>query len=262
MTPSNPRITRALALLISAGAAALVAAPVGAQTLDSALGAQGEADRAAAASQKRINEIRDRTQDASSRYASAVADAESLEKYNAQLDKQVAAQREEMASIEKQLIDIETTNREVQPLMQRMVDTLERFVALDVPFLQEEREARVKSLQEMMLRADVTISEKYRRIMEAYQIELENGRTLDAYEGLLGSGEDARTVSFVRLGRVALMYQSLDGAETGYWDANSKSWVVDNSYAAAVAEARRVAKKDGAPDLLTVPVPAPQEVRQ
>ena len=73
MTPSNPRISRALALLISAGAAALVAAPVGAQTLDSALGAQGEADRAAAASQKRINEIRDRTQDASSRYASAIA---------------------------------------------------------------------------------------------------------------------------------------------------------------------------------------------
>ena len=159
MTPSNPRITRALALLISAGAAALVAAPVGAQTLDSALGAQGEADRAAAASQQRINEIRDRTQDASSRYASAIADAESLEKYNSQLDKQVAAQREEMASIEKQLIDIETTNREVQPLMQRMVDTLERFVALDVPFLLEERTARVKSLQEMMLRADVTISE-------------------------------------------------------------------------------------------------------
>ena len=193
MTPSNPRIARALALLISAGAAALVAAPVGAQTLDSAMGAQGEADRAAAASQKRINEIRDRTQDAASRYATALADAESLEKYNSQLEKQVTAQREEMASIEKQLLDIETTNREVQPLMQRMVDALERFVALDVPFLLEERTNRINSLKEMMPRADVTISEKYRRIMEAYQIELENGRTLDAYEGQLGTGPDART---------------------------------------------------------------------
>lgn len=262
MTPSNPRIARALALLISAGAAALVAAPVGAQTLDSAMGAQGEADRAAAASQKRINEIRDRTQDAASRYATALADAESLEKYNSQLEKQVTAQREEMTSIEKQLLDIETTNREVQPLMQRMVDALERFVLLDVPFLLEERTNRINSLKEMMPRADVTISEKYRRIMEAYQIELENGRTLDAYEGQLGTGPDARTVSFVRLGRVALLYQSLDGAETGYWDKNTKSWVVDNSYAEAVADARRVARKDGAPDLLTVPVPAPQEVKQ
>ena len=262
MTPSKPRITRALALLVSAGAAALLAAPAGAQTLDSAMSAQGEADRAAAASQKRINEIRDRTQDAASRYASAQADADSLDKYNAQLEKQVVAQRDEMASIEKQLLDIETTNREVQPLMQRMVDALERFVALDVPFLLDERTQRVNSLKEMMTRADVTISEKYRRIMEAYQIELENGRTLDAYEGVLEKDGSQRTVSFVRLGRVALMYQSLDGAETGYWDAGAKQWVVDNSYAAAVAEARRVAKKDGAPDLLTVPVPAPQEVVQ
>ena len=120
----------------------------------------------------------------------------------------------------------------------------------------------MKSLQEMMTRADVTISEKYRRIMEAYQIELENGRTRDSYDGVLTKDGVERTVSFVRLGRISLMYQSLDGAETGYWDAASKQWVVDNSYAAAVAEARRVAKKDGAPDLLTIPVPAPQEVVQ
>ena len=261
MTPSNHRITRALALLMFAGAVTVLAVPASAQTLDKALAAQGEADKAAAASQKRINEIRDRTQDAASRYATAQADSESLEKYNKQLDKQVTAQRDEMASIETQLLQIETTNREVQPLMQRMVNTLERFVGLDVAFLLEERTQRVKTLQEIMPRADVTISEKYRRIIEAYQIELEYGRTLDTYEGHIGSGADTRTVSFVRLGRVALMYQSLDGKETAYWDAKNKSWVVDNSYADAVAEARRVAKKDGPPELLTVPVPAPQEVR-
>src|SRR5690606_28747527 len=106
------------------------------------------------------------------------------------------------------------------------------------------------------------ISEKYRRIMEAYQIELENGRTLDTYDGHMGTGPDARTVSFVRLGRISLMYQSLDGAETGYWDANKKDWVRADQYAHAVSEARRVAKKDGPPDLLRVPVPAPQEVRK
>ncbi|MFA5630812.1 MAG: DUF3450 domain-containing protein [Porticoccaceae bacterium] len=249
-----------MALLLSASATFAGSAVV-AQTLDSALATQEATDKAASASQKRINEIRDRAQDAAGRYATAVADAESLEKYNAELNKQVASQKDEMTSIERQLLDIETTNREVQPLMVKMVEALERFVALDVPFMLEERTARVDSLKEIMSRADVTLSEKYRRIMEAYQIELENGRTLDTYFGQLGTGPDARTVSFVRLGRVSLLYQSLDGNETGYWDASQKEWVRADQYAHAVSEARRIARKDGPPDLLRVPVPAPQEVR-
>jgi len=237
----------------------LLAAPAGAQ-LNEALQAQSQTDQAAQRSQKQINEIRERTQDAAGRYAQAMADADSLERYNNQLNEQVKSQETEIASIERQLLDIETTNREVQPLMQQMVDTLEQFVKLDVPFFLDERTARVQGLKDMMARADVTISEKYRRILEAYQIELEYGRTLDAYEGHLGTGADARTVEFVRLGRVSLMYRTLDGSETGYYDAMKKDWVIDDSYRDAVEEALRVARKDGAPELLTVPVPAPQGV--
>ena len=263
MIPINFRIRIAKAIALSLAAALPLGLPAlaTAQSVEGAANAQVGVDKAAAASQDRINQLLDKTQDAAAKYAQSVAEAESMEKYNSQLGEQVKQQEEEMVSIETQLLEIATTNREVQPLMQKMVDTLQQFVALDVPFLLEERTDRVESLQELMARADVAISEKYRRIIEAYQIELEYGRTLDAYEGILGEGADARTVDFVRLGRVALMYQTLDGAETGYWDAQQKAWVVDNSYAHAVSEARRVAKKDGAPDLLTVPVPAPQEVR-
>jgi hypothetical protein len=260
MSLFNSKIAKAIVQLMAVVGPAIAAAPAVAQ-LSQPLGAQVEADRAAAQSQERINEIRERTQDAASRYAQALADSESLEQYNEQLNAQVMSQEEEIASIERQLLEIETTNREVQPLMQEMVATLEQFVALDVPFLLEERTRRVENLKNIMGRADVTISEKYRGILEAYQIELEYGRTLDAYEGRLGNGPDARTVEFVRLGRISLMYQTLDGSETGYWDAQQRQWVVDNSYAEAVEEAIRVARQDGAPVLLTVPVPAPQEVR-
>ena len=199
--------------------------------------------------------------DAAGRYAQAMADADSLERYNSQLQEQLKSQQAEIASIERQLTEIETTNREVQPLMQQMVDTLAQFVALDVPFLLEERTARAQGLKDMMVRADVTISEKYRRILEAYQIELEYGRTLSAYQGRLGGDADARTVEFVQLGRVSLMYRTSDGSETGYYDASKKSWVSDASYKQAVEVAIKVAKHDGAAELLTVPVPAPQEVR-
>jgi hypothetical protein len=225
-----------------------------------ALQAQVQNDKERATEQGQINKVREQTQDAAGRYAQAMADADSLERYNKQLDSQVKSQETEMASIERQLTDIETTNREVQPLMQQMVDTLEQFVKLDVPFLLDERTARVQNLKDMMGRADVTISEKYRRILEAYQIELEYGRTLDAYSGRLGTGADARTVEFVRLGRVSLMYRTLDGAEVGYWDAQQKKWIPDASYRDDVQQALRVARGQGAKELLTVPVPAPQGV--
>ena len=255
-TATGPRWLRLCVALLPA----VFAAPAGAQ-LQEALTAQAQVDREAAQAQQEINGIRDRTQDAAGRYAQAMADADSLERFNAQLQEQVESQETEIASIQQQLTDIETTNREVQPLMQQMVDTLARFVELDVPFLIEERTTRVTELKNIMNRADVNVSEKYRRILEAYQIELEYGRTLSAYEGRLGAGADARTVEFAQLGRVSLMYRTLDGSETGYWDANQKTWVVDDSYKEAVEEAIRVARREGAADLLTVPVPAPQEVR-
>jgi len=200
-------------------------------------------------------------QEPAARYAQAVADTVSLERFNLQLEEQVRSQEEEIASIQSQLVEIDTTNRQVQPLMQQMVDTLARFVELDVPFLLEQRTAVVQNLKDVMGRADVSTSEKYRLIIEAYQAELEYGQTIEAYEGRLGTGAEARTVEFARLGRVSLVYRTLDGVETGYWDANQKTWVVDASYHDAVEEALRVAKDDGPRDILIVPVPAPQEVR-
>ena len=259
MTMFSQKVDYCCQTVLCAGA--LLATPAFAQ-LNRTVDAQTEVDRAAAQAQGQINDVRDRTQEAASRYAQFLAEAESLEKFNEQLAEQVQSQQDEITSIEQQLVDIETTNREVQPLMQKMVDTLEQFVALDVPFFLEERTTRVQNLKDLMARADVAISEKYRRLLEAYQIELEYGRVLEAYEGRLTREGEELTVEFVHLGRVALMYRTLDGAETGYWDAAQRTWVPDDGYAGDIEEAIRVARQEGAPDLLRVPVPAPVGVSQ
>lgn len=224
---------------------------------EAATEAQAANNQAAAAAQEGINQTVDQANELNNQYAQALAELDSLNKYNEQLQGQVDAQEAEIASIQTQLTEIETTTREVLPLMERMVTTLEQFVQADIPFYLEERVERVNLLKDLLPRADVTISEKYRRILEAYQIELDYGRALETYQGPLGQGDD-RTVQFVKLGRVSLMYQTLDRSETGYWNAQNKAWVVDNNYADNVAAALAVARGDGAPDLLRVPVPAPQ----
>jgi TolA-binding protein len=243
------------------GALGETAAEPEASGLTEPLAEQIQADEAAISSQTNVNSLSDETRDLLLQYRQLLSETNNLRGYSRQLEGQVRSQVEEIAFVEQQLVEIENTSRMVMPLMEKMVAALERFVKLDLPFQLEERETRVSALRDALGRADITISEKYRRIIEAYQIETEYGSTLEAYSGEIGEPGKTRAVRFLRLGRVALMYQTPDAAETGYFDAAQKRWVVDDSYRNAVKHGFAVAEKASAPDLLELPIPAPTEAR-
>ncbi|HEY0915633.1 MAG TPA: DUF3450 family protein, partial [Solimonas sp.] len=120
-------------------------------------------------SQKRVDTLAEQGRDLSNDYRTTLRESEGLKLYLQQLRAQLKSQEEEMAVIRQESSELDRTNIEILPLMQRMLASMEQFVQLDVPFLKEERAARVARLNEMMPRADVTVSEKYRRIVEAYQ---------------------------------------------------------------------------------------------
>lgn len=260
MTHKAFRPARALSLaLATLGALStwMLATAADPGKVSTTIGEQVKTEQAAAGSQARINQLDDEAQKLLGQYRQVIAETASLKAYNQQMAIQIKSQVEEMNSIQKQLVEIEHTAREILPLMVRMLETLEKFVDLDAPFLPDERKTRVATLKDMMTRADVSLSEKYRRIVEAYQIEMEYGRTIEAYEGKI----DDRTVDFLRIGRVALMYQTLDGKETGYWDADQKKWVEDDDYGDAVARGLKIARGQTAPDLLIAPLPAAKEIK-
>jgi len=227
--------------------------------VDQIIKAQAEVEALAQASQIRIAQLDDEATELLSEYRQVIAETDNLGTYNEQLAAQVQSQEEEIASMLRQLEQIETTASEVMPMMQRMIDTLEKFIELDTPFLLDERRARVENLKSLMRRADVSVSEKYRRVVEAYGVEMEYGRTIESYRGDIDTDGTTRTVDFLRVGRVALLYQTLDGAETGYWNADVGDWVVDNGYRAGVRDGLRIAKQQAAPDLMILPVSSPKE---
>lgn len=164
-----------------------------------------------------------------------------------------------MASFEQQRAEIEETHREIVPLMIRMIDRLGQFVTLDRPFLRAERLGRVEALRKLMERADVSFAEKYRRVMAAYEVEAAYGRTIEASTGRLDREGNRRSVHFLRIGRLALFYLSLDGTEAGYWDAREKSWkTLPKDYLRSIEQGLRIAKKEAPPDLLRLPIPAPE----
>lgn len=189
------------------------------------------------------------------RYARTLAEADITARYNVQIEQLLRSQEQEIATIEQEIIALDATAVDVQPLLQRMFDELVQFVANDVPFFKEERDRRIEVLTELMARVDASPSEKFRRLVEAYQIEMEYGRTMSSYKQTLADGREAE---MVRLGRVTLMYRTVEGAETGYWDNERKEWVADQDMSAEIEEALSIAKEERAPDLIRVPVPAAQ----
>jgi len=210
--------------------------------------------------QKRIDALSDKTRALLEEYHIVSRELEALSVYNGHLARLVQSQENEKASIRKQMADMELTKREIVPLMLRMVEQLETLIEADQPFLPEERRMRVAHLRELMDRADISVGEKYRRVLDAYQIEMEYGRTIEAYRGELDTNGQARTVDFLRLGRVGLYYQTLDRRESGYWDASAKAWqVLPTRYTLPIRTGLRIARKQAAPDLLRLPVAAPRE---
>jgi hypothetical protein len=237
-------------------------APEGSTDLDAVVNERAGGNEAAAASQKRIDAISDETDDLLSQFRTVLKQIDSIDLYNTQMRDLIGAQEAEIASLAEQVGRVQEVGRSVTPLMLRMVDAVEKFVDLDVPFLIKERKQRVADLRTMMSRADVTIPEKFRQIMEAYQIENEFGRTIEAYRGTLDVDGKETTVDFLRFGRIALVYQSLDESVSGRWDQDSRTWVsLDSSYRSSIRSGLRIARKQAAPDLIRLPLAAATDAR-
>jgi hypothetical protein len=250
---------RALVLPVFVLAFAPVATAQQPEALTQSIRLQAQTDTDAARSQEQIDRMTEETRRMFEEYRTAMQEIEQLRIYNDQMQRQVTNQQREMASLQRQIDEFETIERGITPLMVRMVDTLDRFVELDAPFLPQERRDRVENVKSLMDDANVAVGERYRRLMEAYTIAMDYARNIDSYTGMLDFGGREREVNFLRIGRLALLYQTLDRSETGYWDAQNDQWArLGDEFRTPVNDGIRMAQRLAAPDLIAIPVTAPE----
>ena len=227
------------------------------QLLNATLKEQSGSNQSSARSQIRVSQLADQATELLGEYRVTMQQLDRTRLYNNHLQKLVDDQERERASINKQLVDFEVVEKDIVPLMVRMIDDLDEFIKLDLPFQLEERQSRIQRLRDNMDRSNVTISEKYRQIMDAYQIETTFGRDIEAYPDKLPIDGVLREVEFFRVGRVLLAYQTADRSQTGFWNKNTDDWEsLPDSYRNFVTEGIRIARKQAAPNLLRLPVPA------
>ena len=213
----------------------------------------------AIASQARINDVSEETARLLNEYKGVLKINDGLRVYNRQLERQIANQERQIATLNKSIDDVTVIQRQIVPLMWRMIDGLDQFVSLDMPFLLEERIERVEKLRDLMERADVAVSEQFSQVLRAYQIENEYGRTLTPYTGEIEVDGQTKIVDILQVGRVALVYQTTDGSETGFWNKNTGAWeVLGDEFTLPTRNGLKMARKQLTSGLFVIPVHAPE----
>lgn len=249
--------SRRMTKLLTVSFVIAVSGSVFAQSVDQVLQADLRRLSLAQASQERINTVVEGTRSLADQYRSVNKEIDGLKVYNRLMTAQTNGQEATLDDISLSMDQVDVINRQIFPLMERMIDGIGQSIALDIPFLMGERRDRVDKLKDIMQRSDVSVAEKFRKVMEAYQIENDYGSSSETYRQSLEIEGTVRDYNMLRIGRIGLYFQSDDSRITGTWDADAGSYVIlGNEHRNEIKKGIRMAKDLIAPELLLLPVPA------
>ena len=213
------------------------------------------------ASQKRIDDLADKTDNALAEAQKETKNAETLNAFNAKLRRTAVAQRNAMKQLEQSIEDASLIERQIVPLMERMIAGLDQFIDVDLPFKLEERKARIVRIKGYLTNANITAAERFRQVLAAYTTESAYGQSIDVYTDELDLSSGVLTVNVLQVGRTGLYYQTLDGSLSGYWDKKSNQWIdLDSSHNEGITHAIRIAQGKESKDLMRLPIAAPEAI--
>ncbi|WP_409433451.1 DUF3450 domain-containing protein [Litorimonas sp. RW-G-Af-16] len=231
----------------------MLSSPAYAQ-LESALSTAKASTAASAASQERVSSDDDRADNAIREYRAVLQQKDNIELFVAQQEIFRASQESEIVSLKRQLGTVEQIKQGMSPMMLKMAVALEDSVNSDLPFNINERLARVEDVKNVLANPDVSPAEQYRRVLNAYKIEVSYGQGIDSYEGAHPT-KPGNVVNFIRFGRTSLVYVSKDETEIARYNLATKSWEsLSGADEIQMRQATRIAKGEAAPNIVFAPV--------
>lgn len=166
-----------------------------------------------------------------------------------------SVQQSKIKQLNAELSEISNTENSLIPMILNLIDWLDQHVKSDLPFYSNERLERIEQLKINAVNPDMSISQLYHSVLEAYQIENEYGYSIDTYKHKINLNEKEIEAQLLRVGRIALYYLSLDASHGGYWSLSNKQWkTVDASALKQISQGIKVASKQTPPSLLALPL--------
>ena len=213
-------------------------------------------------SQTKIDLMDDDTSLIVNEYKTVSKQIEGLRVYNAQMRKQIERQEERLKEIDKTMKEAQVMQRQIPPFTRRMLAGIEKSIELDMPFHLAERKERIAFANAAIDNPTVSPAEGLRQVLETFNVEMEYGRKLDSYKDTIEIEGQQREVNVLRVGRLALVYQSSDRSLTGAWDNKNQEWVpLDNSYRNPTRKGLKIANRLATVDMLELPIQNPEAVK-
>lgn len=213
-------------------------------------------------SQTKIDSMDDDTSLIINEFKTVSKQIEGLRVYNAQMRKQIERQEERLKEIDKTMKEAQVMQRQIPPFTRRMLAGIEKSIELDMPFHLAERKERISFAKAAIDNPTVSPAEGLRQVLETFNVEMEYGRKLDSYKDTIEIEGQQREVNVLRVGRLALVYQSSDRSLTGAWDNKKQEWVpLDNSYRNPTRKGLRIANRLATVDMLELPIQNPEAVK-
>ena len=228
--------------------------PTRAELIDTAINLEASSSSAAANRQDTINNLDSQIifLTGEIQYLSQQLDLTNI--YNRQLQELIDSQNSEIKSINEQMEALDETNRGILPKLEEMVNILAEVIEKDTPFLIEERSQRVNEIKDLLTQSNISTSEKFRRVFEAYQIENEYGRTVEAYRDEIIVDGQNYNVEIFRLGRVGLYGRTADGDYTTMYSRSQNKWIKVKGIDDNLVIALKIARKEIPPSLIKLPL--------
>jgi len=212
----------------------------------------------------------------------------------AQKEAYLASQQSQIDSLRSQLKTVPDVKQSVRPIVGQMVAEIEKVINSDVPFLPEERFARLDDLKADLSDASIGESVIYRKAITLYDIETNYGNSVGSYTGInpvnpkgrlkacqesltstacaftedlqgaLAAGAtledlaregDLNDGNFIYFGRLALLYLEVDSSEGYRYDKASKTWEeLSQGEILGVRRSVRIARGESAAGVVTAPI--------
>jgi ABC-type transporter Mla subunit MlaD len=185
------------------------------------------------------------------------AENEQLAFANKNLNQKVGELEQSNQDLTREKEAAERIKTELAPFLGDLLGRLNSLVAADAPFLSRERRDRLTRLAVILADPEITIAEKYRKMMEALFVEAEYGNTVEVYrEKIVVDGTQVLADIF-RMGRTALFFLALDRESAGIFDVAKNQWhTLDKTRVPAVEAVVDMAAKHRPMEVVTLPIGA------